>query len=218
MGDSDDTKLDRRSVLKKSAAALPLGLGGLAGRGATDRRADGRDASLAQDGPDGGDGGAGDRPLYVRRMVFPYPDELGSSPQFDPSTDLVQKLIIMTDRKDTRPDQLGDVQQENLNGCQFSGDWPPQNFNVWEGIVVDWRNALGSAGFFGANPRVRATELVERNTIFVEPQPQDIPLGTTFIVNNAIDCPGDLVGVTARKVPGVRIVTGPGESTGEATD
>ena len=164
-----------------------------------------------QDGGNGQDGGSeGERPFYVRRMVFPYPERLDGN--------LRQKIIIMTDRKDTRPDSLQGVNVDAVDNCNFSGGWPPEQLNVWEGIIVDWKNAGRMAGFFGANPTVRAEQLVERNTIFVEEQPTDIPLGTTFVVSSVDKCPGDLVGVEARKIPGVRIITGPGESTGEATN
>ena len=205
MGDPNDTELDRRTILKKSAAALPLGLAGVGKGGADDG-----DGLFAQDGPDGGDGDSGDRPLLVRRMVFPYPERLGGN--------LRRKIVLVTDRKDTRPDQLEGVDQNEVGRCNFSGEWPPQNLNVWEGILVDWKNAGSMVGFYGSNPTVEATQLVERNTIFVEGQPSDVPLGTPFIVNSVDKCPGDLVGVETTKVPGIEIKTGPGESTGQSTD
>ncbi|NEU55804.1 hypothetical protein [Halorussus sp. MSC15.2] len=203
MNDEHDTTLDRRSFLKNSAVGA-FGFAGWAARDGQDGDGQGGDGQ-------GGDGqGGGERPLYVRRMVFPYPERLGG--------DLRQKIIIMTDRKDTRPDSLEDVNVDAVDNCNFSGQWPPEQLNVWEGIIVDWANAGRMVGFFGGNPTVEATQLVERNSIFVENQPTNIPLGTTFIVNSVDKCPGDLVGVEATKVPGIEIQTGPGVSTGEATN
>ncbi|MFC4447644.1 hypothetical protein [Halorussus aquaticus] len=194
MSDEHDTNLDRRSFLKNSA----VGAFGFTGWAVQD--GDGQD----------GENGSGDRPLYVRRMVFPFPERLDG--------DLRRKIIIMTDRKDTRPDSLEDVNVDAVDNCNFSGDWPPAELNVWEGIIVDWKNAGRMVGFYGGNPTVEATQLVERNTIFVENQPTNIPLGTPFIVDTVDKCPGDLVGVEATKVPGIEVQTGPGESTGEATN
>lgn len=145
---------------------------------------------------------------YTRRMVFPFPERLGEN--------LRQKIIIATDRKDQRPDELKGVDENEVDACNFS-DWPPETMSIWEGIIVDWKNALGTVGFYASNPTVRATQLVERNTIFVDEQSDPVPLGTPFIVNGLVDCPGDLQGVTATKIPGINIKTGPGEGTGEGT-
>ena len=206
----EDTTLDRRSFVKRSA----VGAVGVAGWTADDL--DSRLAAQDGDGQGGGDGGegggenpTGDRPFYIRRMVFPYPERLGGN--------LRQKIIIVTDRKDTRPDQLQGVDQNEVDQCNFGPGWPPENLNVWEGIIVDWRNVGRFTGFYGGNPTVRATQLIERNTIFVEGQPTDIPLGTPFVVSRLHQCPGDLVGVEAKKVPGIEVKTGPGVSTGEST-
>ena len=219
MTDENQPQFDRRSFMKRSA----VGAFGLAGWAAGDvetldapRDEKSEVNGLAQgtgngtgQGTGNGTGQGGDRPFYIRRMVFPYPERLGR--------DIRQKLIIVTDRKDQRPDQLQGVDQNEVGQCNFGSGWPPANLNVWEGIIVDWRNAGRLTGFYGGNPTVRATQLVERNTIFVEGQPTDIPLGTPYIVSRVHQCPGDLVGVEARKVPGVEVKTGPGVSTGEST-
>ena len=211
---TDENDIDRRSFLRQSAVGAfglaPLVSGDGSIRPTLQDGGGGQDGG-GQEGGNGQDGGSeGERPFYVRRMVFPYPERLGGN--------LRQKIIIMTDRKDQRPDELRGVDQNEVGQCNFSGGWPPRNLNVWEGIIVDWQNAGRVAGFFGANPTVRAEQLVERNTIFVEGQPTDIPLGTPFIVSSVDRCPGDLVGVEARKVPGIEVQTGPGVSTGEGTN
>ncbi|UPV75071.1 hypothetical protein M0R89_03140 [Halorussus limi] len=208
MTDEKELDLDRRSFLKKSAVGA-FGIGHLTA-GDVAGRATARDGGgLGQgDGQDGGEGE--DRPLYGRRMVFPYPERLGGN--------IRQKIIIMTDRKDTRPDQLKGVDQSDIDECNFAENWPPENINVWEGIIVDWRNAGRMVGFYGQNPTVRATQLVERNTIFVEGQPTEVPLGTPYIVSRVHQCPDDLLGVEAVKVPGIEVKTGPGVSTGESTE
>ncbi|UPW01148.1 hypothetical protein M0R88_03360 [Halorussus gelatinilyticus] len=203
MTDERNLDLDRRSFLKHSAVGA-FGIGGVANSLTAGAR--------AQDGDgQGGDDGGSDpeTSFYGRRMVFPYPERLNA--------DLRQQIIIMTDQKDQRPDQLKGVDQNEVDQCNFGEEWPPQNLNVWEGIIVDWKNAGRTIGFYGRNPTVEATQLVERNTIFVDALPTDIPLGTPFVVSRTDRCPGDLIGVEAIKVPGIEVQTGPGESTGEST-
>lgn len=206
----------RRSFLESAGAVtVAAAVAGCTGDGRQETTsgstttAGGGGQATTTDGPDGGDGNAGDRPLFLRRMVFPYPERLGD--------DLRQKIIIVTDRKDKRPDQLKGVDQKAVGECTFDGRWPPKNLNVWEGLLVDARNSDQLEGFFGPNPTVRATQLVERNTIFVEGQPSEIPLGTPFVVSSVDKCPGDLVGVEATKIPGVEVKTGSGVSTGGTT-
>lgn len=187
MDGTDD--LDRRTFLKRSAVGS-FGFGGL----------------TALDGWNRQDGDDGNGPGYVRRIAFPYPEQLDG--------DLVRKLFLMTDRKEVDPQTLEDANLDAARSCDFV-DWPPDDFNVWEGIIVEWSTpgeALG--GFFGVNPDVRAQQLIEQNTVFVEDRESDVPLGTPFIINNVVECPDDYVGVTATQLPGVDIKTGPGVSTG----
>lgn len=180
--------LDRRTFLKRSAA----GSIGVAGLGARRRQA----------------GDEGDRQPYVRRMAFPDPERLGG--------ELRDKIFLMTDRKEVDPQSLADANLDAAKACGFD-DWPPDRLNVWEGIVVEWARPVDAIrGFFGLNRDVRAQQLVEQNTVFVEDREADIPLGTPFIVSNVVDCPDDYVGVTAVQLPGVDIRTGPGVGTGES--
>ncbi|WP_135853830.1 hypothetical protein [Halorussus salinus] len=190
---------DRRSFLKQSVVGA-FGVGG-----ATSSLTGG---VRAQDG--GGQGGDTDEEdqdgsFYGRRMVLQYPDRLGGNVR--------QKLIIMTDRKDRTPDQIQGINEEAVAQCNFGDEWPPENLNIWEGILVDWKNAGRTVGFYGRNPTVRATQLVERDTIFVDAQPSDIPLGTPFVISRTNRCPDGLLGVEAIKVPGIDVKTGPGVST-----
>ena len=212
MGDPNETdeRLDRRTFLQKSAVGS-LGVAGWAAQDGGNGQSDG-----SGDGQGGGDGT--ERPLYERRFVFPYPEVFGPKQEpkesGDPSGDLLQKIIIVTDRKDTNPDQL-DISEEELINCNF-GDWAKdKQLQEWEAIIVDWKNAGQLLGAFEDTKRVQATQLVELSSLVANPRPDPVPLGTTFIINSVTKCPGDIVGVTAQKVPGIRIVTGPGESTGE---
>lgn len=86
----------------------------------------------------------------------------------------------------------------------------------WEAIIVDWKNTIQVFGSFTATPTVQAEQLVEISSLIAKPRPNPIPLGTPFIITGVQTCRGDFVGVTAEKVPGVQIATGPGESTGES--
>lgn len=197
MDSTNDTRFDRRELLRKAAAAT-VGLGGLGGVAAANR----------QDGDDG-------QPLISRRFVMQYPDRLDAQQEgqaaANRASDLVGKIILVTDRQDKYPDQL-DIDEDRVADC-IDG-WAADELEEWEAIVVDWRNASQFIGG-GVPERVRATQLVELSSLVANPRPDPIPLGTPFLVGAAQECPGDLVGVTASQVPGLRIVTGPGVSTGE---
>ncbi|WP_137284796.1 hypothetical protein [Halorussus salinisoli] len=144
-----------------------------------------------------------DRYRSTRRIAFEEPDRL--------SDDWRQRPLLLTDRTNDDPD-VSDV-----DGCAFS-NWPPEKMTIWEGIVVDVKDIDDVAGFFGADPTVRAEKLVERKRIFVDEQRTPVPLGTTFVISGVVDCPGEYLGVTATQIPGIRIKTGPGVSTGEAAN
>jgi hypothetical protein len=185
----DDTNIDRREFLKKSAVA-PIGATGL----------------LAQEGgllAQNGEQSAQDEPSAVRttrRIALDYPEQLEGGPR--------QKVLLMTDRLDDEPDV------SEVDGCAFS-DWPPEELGVWEGIIVDWKNEAGDFGFgfYGGTPTIRADELVELDTIVVDEQDTPVPLGTPFIVNRTLECPGEWVGMNATQLPGIDIKTGEGVST-----
>ncbi len=197
MTEERELDFERRDFLKRSVVGA-FGVGGATRSltvGARARDGDGREGD--EDDQDGS--------FYGRRMVLRYPDRLGG--------DVRQKLIIMTDRKDRTPDQVRGMDADAVARCNFGDEWPPENLNVWEGILVDWKNAGRTVGFYGRNPTVRATQLVERDTIFVDAQPSDIPLGTPFVISRTNRCPGGLLGVEAIQVPGIDVKTGPGVST-----
>lgn len=139
-----------------------------------------------QDGPDRG--------RYTRRMAFHRTPELGGG--------YPGKILLLTDRTTRNPDV------SEVDGCGFA-DWPTDDLTIWEGIVFDVRNAAGTAGFYGDNPTVRAQTQVKRDAIYVDERRTPVPLGTTYIVNGVVECPGEFVGVTAEQIPGVRIRTPP---------
>ncbi|MFC7082451.1 hypothetical protein [Halorussus caseinilyticus] len=139
----------------------------------------------------------------TRRIAFEEPSGL--------SDDWRQRIILLTDRTDDDPDV------SEVDACAFS-NWPTEKMTIWEGIVVDVKDLGDVAGFFGSNPTVRAEKLVERNRIFVDEQQTPVPLGTPLVVSGVVDCPEKYLGVLATQIPGIRIKTGPGVSTGEATN
>ncbi|MFC4449633.1 hypothetical protein [Halorussus aquaticus] len=181
--DSNDSRVGRRSFLRKSAVA-PIGVAGWA----------------AQDEPE--------RSRYTRRMALRYPERLGD--------EIRRKIVLLTDRTDDDPDV------SEVDTCGFS-NWPPERLTVWEGILVEWEPLADAVvnfadvgelgGFFGANPEVRAEQLVERERIFVDEQDTPVDLGTPYIVNGIQECPGEFLGLTATQLPGIDIRTGPGVST-----
>lgn len=133
-----------------------------------------------------------ERARYTRRMAFKYPERLGEH--------LRRKIVLMTDRTDDDPDV------SEIDTCEFS-NWPTDDINIWEGIIVEWEGPI--QGFFGVNPDVRAQQLVQRKKILVDDQRSPIELGTPYIINGIKQCPDDYVGVTATKIPGIDIKTGP---------
>lgn len=183
--DANDSAVSRRSILKKSALA-PVGVAGWA----------------TQDEPS--------RARYTRRMALQYPERLGD--------EIRRKIVLLTDRTDEDPDV------SEVETCGFS-NWPPDELTLWEGLLVEWEPLADAAvnfedivelgGFFGANPNVRAQQLVERQKIFVDEQETPVDLGTPYIVNGIQECPGEYLGLTATQIPGIDIKTGPGVSTGE---
>lgn len=197
MTDNPDTNLDRRTLLKRGAVGA-FGVVGTAatGVGASARENTGWSArdteSTAQDEPE--------RSRYTRRVALPYPERLDGGP--------VRKILLLTDRTDDDPDV------SEVDACGFS-NWPTEALTVWEGIVVDWENAVGDLGFGTSRgtPTVRANRLVEIETIYVDEQATPVELGTAYIVNGVVDCPGEFRGLTAEQLPGVQIRTGPGVST-----
>lgn len=195
MTDANDANIDRRAFLRKSA----VGSLGIAGLSATATRA----TASTQDG----DGQGGDeqdepsRPRYGRRLAFRYPERLNSQ--------LRRKIVLMTDRTDDDPDV------SEIDTCEFS-NWPTDDINIWEGIIIEWDGAIG--GFFGTNPDVRAEQLVQRKKIFVDDQQTPIELGTPYVINSITTCPGDYVGVTAIKIPGIDIKTGPDVSASRSPE
>lgn len=144
--------------------------------------------------------GEPERARSTRRIAFEEPERL--------SDNWRQRILLLTDRTNDDPD-VSDV-----DNCEFS-NWPPDRLTIWEGIIVDVRDIGDVAGFFGANPTVRAEKLVERNRIFVDEQRTPVELGTPFVISGVVDCPGEYLGVTATQIPGINIKTGPGVSTGE---
>jgi hypothetical protein len=99
----------------------------------------------------------------TRRMAFRKSGRLDE--------EYVRKIVLLTDRKDENPDV------SEVAGCEFD-DWPTDRLTVWEGIVVDWQNAGRSVGFFGGNPTVEATQLIERNDVYLDQKPTPVRLGT----------------------------------------
>lgn len=192
-----DSQFSRRRFLKHSA----VGALGLAGFGAR------------QDGGGGDDGGGDDsQALVSRRFAFNYPERLGQRGSGNPVNDLPQKILLVTDRKDEAPDQAN-IDADAVAGC--IDDWSAGELQEWEAIIVEWRNPASAFVGGGVPKRVRATQLVEVDSVVTNPREDPIELGTPFIIRSAQDCPGDIVGVTASQIPGVKISTGPGVSTGE---
>jgi len=189
MSDQSDTNLDRRTLLKRGAVGA-LGVTGMAATGV---------GASAQD-PDATTQDEPERARYTRRIALPYPERLDGGP--------VRKILLLTDRTNDDPDV------SEVDACGFS-NWPTEDLTIWEGIVVDWENAVGDLGFgtTGGTPTVRANRLVEIETIFVDEQATPVGLGTAYIVNGVVDCPGEYRGLTAERLPGVQIQTGPGVST-----
>lgn len=181
----NDSTISRREVLKKSAL-VPAGATGW----------------FAQDEPE--------RPRYTRRMALQYPEQRLPG-------EIRRKILLLTDRTDDDPDV------SEVETCGFS-NWPPERLTIWEGILVEWEpladavvnfeDVVELGGFFGANPNVRAEQLVERQKIFVDEQETPVGLGTPYIVNGVQECPGDYLGLTATRIRGIDIRTGSGVSTG----
>ena len=142
------------------------------------------------------DDGAQNR--YTRRMAFEEPDRL--------SDDWRQRPLLLTDRTDEDPDV------SEVADCAF-GDWPTENLTIWEGIVVDVKNIEDVRRFLGASPTVRAEKLVERDRMYLDERDTPVQLGTPFVVDGVVECPGAYLGVTATQIPGLRIKTGSGVST-----
>jgi len=199
MTEERELDFDRRDFLKQGVVGA-FGVGGATRSLTASARAQDGDGQEGDGDENGHDGS-----FYGRRMVLRYPDRLGGNVR--------QKLIIMTDRKDRTPDQIRGVDEDAVAQCNFGDEWPPENLNVWKGILVNWKNAGRTVGFYSRNPTVRATQLVERDTILVDAQPSDIPLGTPFVISRTTRCPGGLLGVEAIQVPGIDVKTGPGVST-----
>lgn len=135
----------------------------------------------------------------TRRMAFRRTPKLGENYR--------RKILLLTDRTTRNPNV------DAVEGCDFS-DWPTDALTIWEGIVFDWKNVAGTVGFYGDNPTVKSQEKVDRNTIYVDEKPSPVPLGTAYIVDSVVDCPGEFVGVTTARIPGVQIKTPPGDTGG----
>ena len=118
----------------------------------------------------------------------------------------IRNITILTDREDTTPDT------STVDECTFS-DWPTDELSRWDGIIVDWENAGRSVGFYGGNPTVKAIQLIERNSLYLDEKPGEVQLGTPYVIDSVTECPGEFIGVNATQVPGIEIRTGPGEST-----
>ena len=144
----------------------------------------------AQDGSDSA--------RITRRMTFRKSGRLDE--------EYVRKIVLLTDRKNENPDV------SEVADCTFD-DWPTDRLTLWEGIIVDWKNAGRSIGFYGGNPTVEATQLIERNDMYLDQKSTPVRLGTAYIIDSVTDCPGEFVGVNAVQLPGIQIETGPGEST-----
>jgi hypothetical protein len=134
----------------------------------------------------------------TRRMAFRKSGRLDE--------EYVRKIVLLTDRKNENPDV------SEVAGCAFD-DWPTDRLTLWEGIIVDWKNAGRSVGFYGGNPTVEATQLIERNDMYLDQKSTPVRLGTPYIIDSVTDCPGQFVGVNAAQIPSIQIKTGPGEST-----
>ncbi|WP_227353772.1 hypothetical protein [Haladaptatus salinisoli] len=134
-----------------------------------------------------------------RRMVFRDTPKLSDA--------YLNRIVLVTERSDARDPNVPPVGR-----CGFGDPWPPENVDVYQGIIVEWRNE-DTAGFFGTNPTVRAQKLVRRE-LYVERRETPVELGTTFVIGNVVRCPSELVGVEANQIPGIRIRTGPGNESG----
>ncbi len=126
-----------------------------------------------------------------RRMVFEDPPEL--------SEEYLNRIVIVTDKSEP------DTNVPSVDGCGFGDPWPPETVDVFDGLVVEWRNR-DTARFLGTDRRVQAQKLVRRD-LYVERRDPAVEIGTPFVVNNVVRCPGGLVGVEANQVPGIRIET-----------
>lgn len=179
----NDTDINRRDFLKKSAVA-PVGATGL----------------LAQDGDSTTQDGEPSAARVTRRIALDYPERLEGGPR--------QKILLMTDRVDDNPDvsevdgcAFSDWPPEEV------GVWEGIIVD-WQNEAGDFQ-----FGFFGGNPTVTADRLVELDTIYVDEQDTPVPLGTPFIVNRILECPNEWVGLNATQLPGIDIQTPPGVST-----
>lgn len=133
-----------------------------------------------------------------RRMVFEDPPEL--------SEEYLNRIVIVTDKSEP------DTNVPSVGECGFGDPWPPEGVDVFQGLVVEWRNR-DTARFLGTDRRVQAQKLVRRD-LYVERRDPPVEIGTPFIIGNVVQCPNGLVGVEASHVPGIRIETGSGNEGG----
>lgn len=133
-----------------------------------------------------------------RRMVFEDPKTLSDA--------YLNRIILVTNKSEP------DTNIPSVGGCGFDEPWPPEGVDVYQGLVVEWRNRE-TGRFFGTDRRVRAQKLVRRD-LYVERRKTPVEIGTPFLINNVVRCPDGLVGVEANQIPGVRIETPPGNEGG----
>ncbi len=131
-------------------------------------------------------------------MVFEDPPSL--------SDDYKNRIILVTDKSEP------DTGIPSVGGCGFDDPWPPKGVDVFDGLVVEWRNK-DTSRVFGTTPRVRAQKLVRRD-LYVERRDPPVEIGTPFIISEVVRCPDGLIGVEANQLPGVRIETPPGNESG----
>ncbi|SIR26930.1 hypothetical protein SAMN05421858_2055 [Haladaptatus litoreus] len=135
---------------------------------------------------------------FNRRMVFEDPDVLSDS--------YLNRIVLVTDKSEP------DTGIPSVGGCGFDQPWPPEGVDVFQGLVVEWRNR-DTARLFGTDRRVRAEKLVQRD-LYVERRETPVEIGTPFVINNVVRCPDGLVGVEAGQIPGIRIETPSGNEEG----
>ncbi|GAA0228334.1 hypothetical protein GCM10009000_049380 [Halobacterium noricense] len=131
-------------------------------------------------------------------MVFENTDQLSDA--------YLNRIILVTETSEP------DANVPPVGGCGFDDPWPPANVDVFQGIVVEWRNR-DTARLLGTDRRVRAEKLVRRD-LYVERRDSPVEIGTPFIIENVVRCPSGLVGVEASQIPGVRIETPPEDEGG----
>lgn len=115
--------------------------------------------------------------------MFNYPERLGPQDepqeQYDPTGDLLQRIILVTDRQDRYPDEL-DIDEDEVANC-ISGR-SADELSEWEAIIVDWQNTTQLLTPVGVPERVRAEQWVELRSLVANPREGPIPLGTPFII------------------------------------